>query len=84
MGALGAQCFHTLSDDERYIPFEQWEDERFGMVCGKADAFADMKSAILKLCKISGRCTYDEVQAVKKFGMKLKRNQSFAERSRVR
>lgn len=73
MGALGAKCFHTFSDEQRSIPADEWDDERFGMVCGKADAFADMKSALLRLCKISGRCTYEDVQTIRQFGAKLSR-----------
>lgn len=84
MGVLGAQCFHTLSDDERFVQYDQWNDERFGMICGKADAFADMKSAILRLCKMSGRCTYEDTLALEKFEQRLIDNQSLAARSRVR
>lgn len=59
MGNLGASCFHTLTDETRDIPSEEWDYERFGMVCTQPDNFAEWKKAILKLCKISKACTYD-------------------------
>ena len=59
-GPYGASCFNTLSDNTRDIEKEQWDEERFGMICTKSSNFAEWKTAILKLCKMAGRrCKYD-------------------------
>lgn len=58
MGRLGAACFKTLSDDTRDIPKDSWDQERVGMICARAEAFADFKQAVLTLCKMSRRCWY--------------------------
>ncbi len=73
MGRLGASCFKTLSDEKRDIPKKEWDQERVGMVCGRAEAFADWKQAILTLCKMSRKCwySYDRV-LIEEFGEKLK------------
>src|SRR5690348_7071519 len=68
VGPLGAVCFMTLSDKTRDIPKEQWGEERFGQICSSPAVFADWKAAILKLCKISKSCTYDEIKDIQKFG----------------
>lgn len=60
IGSYGASCFHTLTDETREVSLKEWEQERFGMICTKADNFADWKITILKLCRIAKfRCTYD-------------------------
>ena len=71
MGQLGASCFHTLSDDEREISLPEWDEERFGMICAKASDFASWKAALLKLCKLTKRCTYEEKNNVLKFDRKV-------------
>lgn len=75
MGALGASCFHTLSDENRRIDKEPWDLERVGLVCGKAEAFADWKKAILKLCKKTKACTFEEKRMLKKFIARMERSQ---------
>jgi hypothetical protein len=64
MGPLGASCFNTLNDKTRDIEKEAWDEERFGMVCGKAAVFADTKRTILQLCETSKKCVYDEPKNV--------------------
>ena len=71
MGNLGASCFKTLSGETRDISPNDWDDERFGMICSKADTFADWKKAILKLCKMSRRCKYESKKNIKNFGKKV-------------
>lgn len=58
-GELGAECFHTQSDEKRSIDKVSWDEERFGMLCAKADVFADMKRTILQLCQAYKKCVYD-------------------------
>lgn len=78
-GSLGALCFHTLSDDEREMTKEQWDAERFGMICTKSENFAEWKTAILKLCRKNPICTYEMTREVRAFSMKVAR---VAKRSR--
>lgn len=66
-GAMGASCFHTLSDEKRQLDRYEWAAERFGMVCTKAENFADTKAAIEKLCRTSKRCSYEDKVMLKKF-----------------
>lgn len=62
MGSLGATCVHTLKPDTRDVPSPTWDDERFGMLCTKAENFADVKSWIEKLCSISNDCDYPKME----------------------
>jgi hypothetical protein len=41
------------------------------MICTKAENFGEWKKAILKLCKISKRCTYDVKTQVISFHAKV-------------
>lgn len=66
-GTLGAHCFHTLSSGERQIEKEAWDNERFGMVCTKAENLADTKAVIEKLCSEANNCTYEVQQAITAF-----------------
>lgn len=64
-GPLGAFCFNTHNSSTRTIEPEVWNtiaigpDYRFGKVCTDAGNFTDTTAVILKLCKVSKRCTYD-------------------------
>jgi len=65
MGEDGAACFHTLSPDQRDIPKPEWDKERFGMICTRAENFANWKASILKLCeKKKNRCSFEFKQRV--------------------
>lgn len=81
MGSAGASCFHTLSDESRDIDKSTWDEERFGMVCTKAENFANWKAAILKLCKASHGCTYEDRRMINEFAARV---QSRLELARVR
>jgi hypothetical protein len=76
MGKDGATCFNTLSSNSRDIPKDQWDNERFGQVCGSADAYSEFIAAILKLCADTGRCEYRIEREVKKFRRKLNRTKN--------
>jgi hypothetical protein len=77
MGPYGASCVKTLSDDQREIPKEIWDqleigpDHRFGMVCTDPANFADWKKAILKLCYLTKACTYNVKTKVVQFADKM-------------
>lgn len=71
-GPLGASCFHTLTDESRDIEKEQWDQERFGMICTNAASFADWKESLLKLCKLAGkRCRYVVEKKIIEFNDKV-------------
>jgi hypothetical protein len=67
MGSEGATCFNLLSDKKREIKKEQWDEERFGMICSDSEAFLNLKTAIQKLCYVSKRCYYDNAKKIIKF-----------------
>lgn len=72
LGEFGASCFNTLSEDTRDISFEDWNKERFGMICTKAQNFSDWKAIILKLCSLHPkRCSYDDKKKVLIFNEKI-------------
>ena len=71
-GQFGASCFKTLSDNTRDIEKAKWDEERFGMICTKAENFADWKASILKLCQMAGkRCKYDVKNKVIRFNERV-------------
>lgn len=67
-GELGASCFHMLSDRSRKLTKGQWELERFGQLCMKAEAYANFKEALLKLCQKTGRCSFEEIKQIEAIG----------------
>lgn len=67
MGDSGAACFHTLTSESRDLAKIDWDKERFGMVCTKAQNFAEMKAAVEKLCHKSKLCTYEDRQLMRAF-----------------
>ena len=75
MGQDGATCFTTLSNQERKISPAQWEEERFGMICSNAKTFAEWKAAILKLCSMTWRCSYDDRSNIITFGKNIEKIQ---------
>lgn len=71
MGPDGASCFTTLTGTEREINPNDWEDYRLGMICSKADTFAEWKKAIAKLCRYSRRCTFETKKKINRFGQNI-------------
>ncbi len=71
-GKLGAKCFHLLTDEIRAIQKEAWDDERFGQVCMKADAYANFKAALMKLCSAGRGCTWEDAQNIRNLGKRIK------------
>jgi hypothetical protein len=64
MGQRGASCFHTISPSERDLNKEEWDRERFGMVCTKSENFSSWQKAILKLCDTSNICNYEVIETL--------------------
>ena len=50
LGKWGASCHNTLSDNERELMKDDWDKERFGMLCTKAENFTNWKTAIQAMC----------------------------------
>lgn len=62
LGPVGASCFHVISDKERDIDKDEWDIERTGMYCGRSEAFTNLSTAILKLCRQNADCKWEEVE----------------------
>jgi len=71
MGEDGAYCFYTLSNDFRELDKAEWDKERFGQVCTKAETLAEWKANLLKLCKKTGLCTYETKKMISDFVTKM-------------
>jgi hypothetical protein len=79
LGSEGASCFNTLSDNQRDIPKDKWDEERVGMICTKSQTFADWQATILKLCKASKRCTFEDKKIIINFMENVKHIESITE-----
>lgn len=72
-GPYGAKCFWDLSGkEESYTPSE-WKALRYGWICSSPETFADRQAALLKFCKDTNRCSYEEVQEIERYGEMLRR-----------
>lgn len=71
MGDLGASCFMTHSQDSRDLSKEDWDKERFGQLCTSADTFANIKTAIQKLCYQTKKCTIEQKKLIKELETKI-------------
>jgi len=67
LGEYGATCSTMLSERVRELDKVSWDEERFGMICGKAEAFGDLKKAILKLCYKNKKCDYEKIEQATRF-----------------
>lgn len=72
-GKAGAYAFHSLSDKQRDLTKEQWDKERFGMICETTDVFTNLKEAIEALCQTTNACTYEQQQMVSEFYSKVQK-----------
>lgn len=57
-------------------------DSRFGRISGTQAAFGHLKGNVLKLCQVSGECTYEEFKKLEKFQKNL--NEAQKEINRMR
>lgn len=67
LGEYGASCTKMLSEEQRELTKEEWDIERVGMLCGKAEAFANLKEVIQKLCVKNKKCEYEKIQQATRF-----------------
>lgn len=61
MGDHGAYCFDSLADNEREVSKQDWDNERFGMICTKAENYAEIKKVLMQLCSQTN-CKFEDVQ----------------------
>jgi hypothetical protein len=66
--------------ETRDLTKAEWDSLRFGMVCTKADTFADWKSVIEKLCSKTGICDYQTKAVLSAFFFRIKLIQEKAAR----
>ncbi len=59
MGELGAAGVKILSGAERDLTKEEWDKERYGMICTSQDNYKEWRANLEKLCKESKLCTYE-------------------------
>lgn len=71
MGPLGATVVHTLSDDRERVAPEEWEKKRFGMFCVESTDFSDSLAILLKLCRMSKRCKFEERKLIKEAAVRF-------------
>lgn len=60
MGYEGATCSYNLSRRQRDLKKEEWDRERFGMLCTTSTGFSLLISALQKLCYKNKQCSYEE------------------------
>jgi hypothetical protein len=77
-GIDGAYCFHTLSDKERDLTYDEWKFVSRGWLAGSPEAFANLKEAIDKLCS-DAKCNYEIEQLVQSVFKKVDAAQTKAE-----
>ncbi len=66
MKTAGAYCYTTLSNRERSVDPNDWEDERFGKLVISAKDWGEVKKAMQKGCKIAKwRCLKDVKKSIK-------------------
>jgi len=71
LGEYGATCNRMLSDRQRELTKEEWDLERPGMICGKPEAFANLKEVIQKLCVKNKKCEYEKIKQATRFLQEL-------------
>lgn len=64
---MGAICYTLITGTERRIPVDEWKSMQFGRISSDVSAFADLKKAVMKLCNITGRCSYEEKKTIEGF-----------------
>jgi hypothetical protein len=76
-GDDGAFSFNTLNDKTRSLDKDDWKAYRFGMVCGKPDAFAELKKEIEQFCNSTNKCTYEQQQKIQAIMLKMRGRWNF-------
>lgn len=60
-GALGAHCAHTNDNQIRDIPFEEWQDVRFGQFCMVEEDFAKNQKFVEQACQMVNKCDVEKL-----------------------
>lgn len=69
LGVAGAHCAFTLSNPpkRRDIPKPQWDKDRIGWMCMRAEDFSDAEDSIDSLCRSSNMCDYKTKERISQF-----------------
>ena len=59
LGGAGAHCAHTYINEKRDIKKVDWDKERVGWMCIRADDFSDTEDSIDELCRNTNYCDYE-------------------------
>ena len=70
-GPLGATCFHTRNDETFDLDVQEWEENRYGMICTEASNYSDNIAIIQKACRACKCCTYDAKKQIFQFKEKI-------------
>ena len=69
LGVAGAHCAFTLSNPpkRRDIQKPQWDKDRIGWMCMRAEDFSDAEDSIDSLCRSSNMCDYRTKERISQF-----------------
>jgi len=79
LGKYGAHCAHTLTDETRDIPKQEWDRVRIGYLCVSSEGFNDTETALDQLCQTTNLCNYETREQLREA---LRRVRGVVERSR--
>lgn len=71
LGVYGAHCAHTYITSRRDIIKREWDLQRVGYMCMKADDFSDAEDSIDELCRISNLCDYATKDQIQRFKARM-------------
>ena len=76
-GKFGAECFKTLSNEEKTLDKYQWDKLRVGQVCTGTDepgaGFIHLKTAVEKFCASTNLCSLQEKKAIQSFNQRAEK-----------
>jgi hypothetical protein len=85
LGAQGAACFHTLTNESEILTLQQWatkwDDLGNPIVCTSVNTFSDWKADLEKFCSYYG-CTYPQYQIMYSAFMRMEQFKVFSKKYR--
>ena len=69
LGVAGGHCAFTIANPpkRRDIAKPEWDKERIGWMCMRAEDFSDAEDAIDSLCRSTNLCDYETKESLKTF-----------------
>lgn len=83
LGGVGAHCAHTYITQRRDIPKPNWDRERVGWMCMRAEDFSDAEDSIDELCRTTKLCDFETKDEIKKFKARMSPLVKKAKRART-